>query len=54
MARFVGSFLLGLAARTAAYVLHDGSRGRLLPSSFGRDAGETCAQVSFKLEWATS
>ena len=52
MARFVGAFLAGLAAGTAAAVQNDGFRGRHLPSSHGRDAGEAYARVSFKPERA--
>ena len=51
-ARFVGAFLAGLAAGTAAAVQNDGFRGRHLPSSYGRDAREAYARVSFKPERA--
>ena len=51
-ARFVGAFLAGLAATTAAAVQNDGFRGRHHPSSYGRDAGEAYARVSFKPERA--
>ena len=44
----------GLAACCAAAVQNDGSRGRHLSSSFGRDVGETYARVSFTPEWAQS
>ena len=53
-ARFVGAFLLGLAACTAECVQNDGFRGRHHSSSLGRDAGETSARVSFEPEWAQS
>ena len=52
--RVAGVFLLGLAARTAAGVQNDGSRGRHHSSFSGRDAGETCTRVSFKPERAFS
>ena len=51
-ARFVGAFLAGLASGTAPAVQNDGFRGRHLPSSYGRDAGEAYARVSFKPERA--
>ena len=37
-----------------AVVQNNDSRGRHHSSSFGRDAGETCARVSFKPEWTQS
>ena len=50
--RFAGVFLLDLAARAAAAVQNDGSRGCHHSSSSGRDAGETRTQMSFKPERA--